>query len=102
MHKNRSRCDSSTSTRSATLGVKQQHPLAGDNEDGTLLGEFFAGVLAEHCPVVELKAMRAFVDEHIAQLLDYLRFSRVETGLLINFGAPVLHVKNYLMTDSAA
>jgi hypothetical protein len=39
--------------------VKQQHALAGDDEDGTLLGKFFAGVLAEHCLVVELKATRA-------------------------------------------
>lgn len=88
--------------RKQGLDVKQQHPMAVYDEDGTLLGEFFADVLVENCLVVELKATRAVVDEHIAQLLGYLRSSRVETGLLINFGAPVLHVKKYLMTDSAA
>ena len=88
--------------RKQGLDVKQQHPMAVYDEDGTLLGEFFADVLVENCLVVELKATRAVADEHIAQLLGYLRSSRVETGLLINFGAPVLHVKKYLMTDSAA
>jgi hypothetical protein len=42
------------------------------------------------------------LDEHIAQLLGCLKSSRVETGLLINFGAPTLHVKKYLMTDPVA
>ena len=88
--------------RKQGLDVKQQHPMAVYDEDGTLLGEFFADVLVENCLVVELKATRAVIDEHIAQPLGYLRSSRVETGLLINFGAPVLHVKKYLMTDSAA
>jgi hypothetical protein len=39
------------------------------------------------------------VDEHVAQILGYLRSARIETGLLINFGAPTLHLKKYLMTD---
>lgn len=38
-------------------------------------------------------------DEHIAQLLGYLKSGRIETGLLINFGTPVLYVKKYLMTE---
>ena len=38
-------------------------------------------------------------NEHIAQLLGYLRTSRIETGLLINFGAPKLFIKKYLMSD---
>jgi GxxExxY protein len=43
---------------------------------------------------VELKAVRAVNDEHVAQLLGYLRSSRTETGLLINFGSPIMSVKN--------
>jgi GxxExxY protein len=39
--------------------------------------------------------------EHIAQLLGYLKSARIETGLLINFGAAKLHVKKYLMSTSA-
>ncbi len=37
--------------------------------------------------VVEVKAVRAVVEEHVAQLLGYLRASRIEHGLLVNFGA---------------
>ena len=84
--------------RKAGIEVIQQHPLQVLDEDGTPLGSFFADLLLEGCLVVELKAVRAIVDEHVAQLLGYLRSSRIESGLLINFGAPILHVKKYLMT----
>jgi GxxExxY protein len=87
--------------RKAGMEVKPQHPLQVLDEDGTPLGDFFADLYVENRLVVELKAVRAVVDEHIAQLLGYLRSARIETGLLINFGAPVLHVKKYLMSDRA-
>ena len=44
------------------------------------------------------KAVAAIAGNHVAQLLGYLRSARIETGLLINFGAPRLYVKKYLMT----
>ena len=82
------------------LKVEQQHPLTVYDEDGTVLGEYFADLFIEDCLIVELKACKATTDEHIAQLLGYLKSSRVETGLLINFGGAKLHVKKYLMTLS--
>lgn len=85
--------------RQLGLDVRQQHPLAVHDEDGTLLGEFFADLLIEGRLIVELKAARSVAEEHIAQLLGYLRSGRVETGLLINFGSPRLHLKKYLMSD---
>ncbi len=85
--------------RKQGLGVKQQHPISVLDEDGTVLGDFFADLLVERRLVVELKAVREIANEHISQLLGYLRSSRVETGLLVNFGSPILHVKKYLMTD---
>jgi GxxExxY protein len=84
--------------RKAGVLVVQQHPLTVHDEDGAVLGEFFADLFVDNRLVVELKAVRTVVDEHVAQLLDYLRSSRIETGLLINFGSPVLHVKKYLMS----
>jgi GxxExxY protein len=59
--------------RKLGLNVKQQHPLNVYDEDGTLLGQFFADLLVEDCLIVELKAANAVVDEHIAQILGYLR-----------------------------
>ena len=85
--------------RKQGLEVRQQHPLLVRDEDGTLLGEFFADLFIENRLIVELKAARAVAEEHIAQLLGYLRSSRIETGLLINFGFPRIHVKKYLMSD---
>jgi len=86
--------------RKLGLKVEQQHPLQVYDEDGTLLGDYFSDLLIEDQLIVELKAVRTIADEHVAQLLGYLRSSRIETGLLINFGAPVLQIKKYLMSEA--
>ena len=85
--------------RKQGLDVKQQHPINVQDEDGTLLGEFFADLLVENELIVELKAVRAILDEHTAQLLGYLRSSNNEHGLLINFGAPRLFIKKYILSQ---
>lgn len=77
--------------RKRGLQVEQQ-PLPVFDEDGTLLGDYFADLFVEGCLIVELKAVRDVADEHVAQILGYLRSSRIETGLLINFGGKRLHV----------
>jgi GxxExxY protein len=80
------------------LTVQPQHPMHVYDEDGTLLGEYFADLLIEGRLIVELKACSATTNDHVAQLLGYLRSSRFENGLLINFGAPRLHIKKYVLT----
>ena len=85
--------------RKQGLKVEQQSPLTVYDEDGTVLGEYFADLFIEDCLIVELKAVKAVADEHVAQILGYLKSSRLETGLLINFGAAKLSVKKYLMTQ---
>ncbi len=85
--------------RKLGIQVELQRPLSVFDEDGTVLGEFYADLIVEGRLLVELKAARSVADEHIAQLLGYLRSSRIETGLLINFGSPRLHLKKYLMSD---
>jgi GxxExxY protein len=79
--------------------VVQQHPLRVFDQDGTSLGEFFADLFVNQCLIVEVKACRTLVDEHIAQLLGYLRTGRIEHGLLINFGAPRLEVRKFALSD---
>lgn len=83
------------------LGVEvvPQFPLKVYDEDGTAIGDYYADLFVERRLIVELKAVRAIDNDHIAQLLGYLRSSRIETGLLINFGGPRLYVKKFLMTD---
>lgn len=81
------------------LKVLPQHPLFVYDEDGTILGEYFADLMVEDSLIIELKAVRTLVDEHVAQLLGCLRSSRQEHGLLINFGSPVLQIRKYALSD---
>ena len=82
----------------AGLKVEQQKPLNVFDEDGTLLGEYYADLFVEDMLIVEVKASKALVNDHVAQLLGYLRSARVEHGLLINFGAPKLEIKKYALS----
>jgi GxxExxY protein len=84
--------------RKAGIEVKQQHPLNVYDEDGTLIGGYFADLLVDGRLVVELKACRTTADEHIAQILGYLKSSKIEDGLLINFGSYKFEIKKYVMS----
>lgn len=86
--------------RKAGVQVKQQHALQVLDEDGTVLGDFFADLLVEGERLVELKACKALADEHVAQLFGYLRGCRVEHGLLINFGSRKLEVRKYVLSEA--
>ena len=85
--------------RKQGITVEQQYPLDVYDEDGTLLGKFAADLLIDNRLILELKAVKRIAEEHVSQILGYLCSSRIETGLLINFGAPRLYVKKYLMSD---
>jgi GxxExxY protein len=60
--------------------------------DGQVVGEYFADLLVEQKVIVEVKAARALGDGHEAQLLNYLKATPYEVGLLLNFG-PKAQVK---------
>jgi GxxExxY protein len=53
---------------------------------GEIVGEYYADLLVESCVIVELKAAQSIAPEHEAQLLNYLRATPYEVGLLLNFG----------------
>ena len=53
---------------------------------GHQVGRFEADMLIEKCVLLELKAVRALDSSHHAQLLNYLRATEIEVGLLLNFG----------------
>lgn len=50
------------------------------------VGVFTADMLVENCVLLELKAGRSLDSSHTAQLLNYLRATEIEVGLLLNFG----------------
>ena len=79
------------------IDVGQQYPLAVFDEDGAVLGEYFVDLLINGELVVELKAARAIADEHIAQVLGYLRSSRKRHAMLINFGTPKNGIKKLIL-----
>jgi GxxExxY protein len=80
------------------LNVRQQHPITVFDEDGTIIGEYFADLMIEEILVAELKACRVLVNEHTAQILGYLRSARKEHGLLINFGSYRFEIRKYAMS----
>jgi len=51
-----------------------------------LVGDYYADLLVEDLIILELKAADALCEEHEAQLLNYLRATNIELGLLLNFG----------------
>src|SRR6266699_6121795 len=53
---------------------------------GQKVGDFNADMLVQECVLLELKACRALDTAHEAQLLNYLRATEIEVGLLLNFG----------------
>ncbi len=78
--------------------IEQQPSLSVFDDDHTLVGTLDIDLLVAGELIVELKAVSTLLNEHIAQLLGYLRASRKEHGLLINFGSPVLQIKKYALS----
>ncbi len=60
-----------------------------------VVGEFYADLLVEGNVIVELKAVKAIAPEHQAQIINYLKATGIEVGLLINFGSPKLEYKRF-------
>ncbi len=71
--------------REAGLRVQQQARIAVYFH-GQVVWEYFADLLVEDAVIVELKAVERITKEHEAQLLNYLRATPYEVGLLLNFG----------------
>ena len=71
--------------RAKGLEVRQQVPVPvwfrGKN-----IGNFEADLVVNNLVIIELKAVRTIDDAHIAQLLNYLKATAIEVGLVLNFG----------------
>ena len=83
--------------RKKGIAVEQQQKVKVFDEDGTLLGFFKTDLMIDDRLICEIKGVRTLTEDHIAQLLGYLRASRIEHGLLINFGAARLEMKKYIL-----
>lgn len=83
------------------INVKQQHPLRVFDEDGTLIGEYFADLLVEDVLIIELKTAKTLAVEHEGQVLAYLKSAKLEHGLLINFGSPKFEIRKFAWSKIA-
>jgi len=80
--------------RDKGLDVDAQVPLIVKFR-GEKVGEFFADILIENKIIVELKAAKALLPEHQAQLINYLKATGIEVGLLVNFGPTKLEYRRF-------
>ena len=71
--------------RKLGLQIKQQMPIRVIYGE-TIVGEYFADLVANNLVIVELKVVKQLAREHEAQLLNYLKATAYEIGLLLNFG----------------
>ena len=85
--------------RKQGIFVEQQYPLAVHDEDGTVVGEFQADLFVDKKLIVEIKACKELNNDHVAQLLGYLKACRVEDGLLINFGASKFQIRKFILSE---
>ena len=65
--------------------VDKQKPITVYYNDLTV-GEYFADLIVENKVISELKAAETLIEEHELQLINYLKATDIEVGLLLNFG----------------
>ncbi len=65
--------------------VEQQKNIKVYYEENEV-GDYYADLIVNNLVIIELKAAESLCEEHEAQLINYLRATNIEVGLLLNFG----------------
>jgi GxxExxY protein len=78
--------------------VKKQEPI-NVFYNGKLVGEYYADLIVADCVIIELKAIASLCSANEAQLLNYLKATKIEVGLLLNFGQKPEHRRKYFTND---
>jgi GxxExxY protein len=78
--------------RKLGLTVEHQKPVNVYYDD-VQVGEYFADIVVDGEVILELKAVRVLLEEHEAQLLNYLKATTIEVGLLFNFGPKAHYIR---------
>lgn len=71
--------------KKAGIPAAPQFPIQVEYE-GEVVGEYYADILVDNRVIVEIKAIKNLIAENEAQLLNYLKATQIEVGLLLNFG----------------
>jgi GxxExxY protein len=66
---------------------------------GERVGDYYADIIVENTVVVELKCVEKLAKEHMAQCLNYLKASKIEICLLINFQRPTVEYKRIVRSN---
>ena len=66
--------------------------------DDSVVGEYRADIVVEKKIILEIKAIQHFLPVHEAQLVNYLTATKIDCGLLINFGGERLEIKRKYRT----
>ena len=80
------------------IQVRSQMPIRVHYE-GHPVGEYFADLVVKDRVIIELKAAEALRPEHTAQLINYLKATEMEVGLLLNFGPDPEFVRRIFTSD---
>ena len=67
------------------LNVRRQYPIKVYYK-GEIVGDFFADNIVDNKVIIELKSVKQLLPVHEAQLINYLKATDMEIGLLLNFG----------------
>lgn len=67
--------------------------------DSQRVGEYYADILVDELVILELKAADAIAPEHEAQIINYLKATKIEVGLLFNFGPKPQFIRRILTND---
>jgi GxxExxY protein len=82
--------------KEANLKIEAQKPIAVLYK-GVVVGNFATDILVEAKVIVELKVAKAIEEMHEAQLLNYLKATGLQVGLLLNFGTAKLGIKRKVL-----
>jgi GxxExxY protein len=74
------------------LNAVAQYPIEVSFR-GHNVGQYFADILVENTVIVEIKTVTTLAPEHKAQVINHLKASNIEVGLLVNFGNPKFEYK---------
>ncbi len=81
--------------RQIGLKVEEQLPIKIYFR-GQEIGEYFADMVVNDVILIELKAVGQIVEEHEAQLLNYLKSTKIEVGYVMNFGKSAVFKRKVL------
>ncbi|HEW98656.1 MAG: GxxExxY protein [Candidatus Parabeggiatoa sp. nov. 3] len=76
--------------RKLGLYCKQQEPIKV-YYDSLEVGNYFADIIVNDVVILELKATEGIREDHLCQLVNYLKATNIEVGLLLNFGLEPQH-----------